>query len=180
MQSGSIGDDLQPSVLVSRFASQIVNAAGEKPILDVACGSGRNALALTRLNATVICADKDLTRLRSSEALASSEKLKPWQLDLERDSWPFGKATVGGIINVHFLLPSLFSFFTASLSANGFLLIETVPGCGGNYLQLPRAGELRSSFAEDFDFIFYRERKVGPPSFDAVTVQLVGKRRTHA
>jgi hypothetical protein len=74
----------------------------------------------------------------------------------------------------------LFSFFVASLAADGFLLIETVPGCGGNYLQLPSAGQLRSSFAENFDFIFYRERKVGPPSFDAVTVQLVGKRRTHA
>jgi SAM-dependent methyltransferase len=171
-------DDLQPSVLVSRFGSQIVNAAGDRPILDVACGSGRNAQALSRLDATVICVDKDLTRLRSYEALISSEKLKPCQLDLERESWPFGKATVGGIINVHFLLPSLFSSFKASLFADGFLLIETVPGCGGNYLQLPRAGELRSSFADDFDFLFYRERKVGPPSCDAVTVQLVARRRS--
>src|SRR5271156_5897588 len=116
-------DDLQPSVLVSRFASQIVSAAGGRPILDVACGSGRNALALSRLDATVICVDRDLTRLRSYEALTSSEKLKPCQLDLEKESWPFGEATAGGIINVHFLLPSLFSFFKTSLFADGFLLI---------------------------------------------------------
>jgi SAM-dependent methyltransferase len=170
-------NDLEPSVLVSRFASQIVSAAGDRPILDVACGSGRNALALSRLDATVICVDRDLTRLLSYEALKSSEKLTPCQLDLEKESWPFGKASAGGIINVHFLLPSLFSFFKTSLFADGFLLIETVPGCGGNYLQLPKAGELRSSFADDFDFLFYRERKVGPPSSDAVTVQLVAKRR---
>jgi hypothetical protein len=137
-------------------------------------------LALSRLGATVICIDKDLTRLRSHGHLTSSEQLKPYQLDLEKELWPFGKAEAGGIINVHFLLPSLFSSFRTSLAGGGYLLIETVPGCGGNYLQLPKAGELQSAFADDFDFLFYRERKVGPAGYDAVAVQFVAKRRSEA
>src|ERR1700687_484484 len=152
--SGCSTDDLKSSPLVRRFASQIVDGARGMPILDVACGSGRNALVLSQLNAEVICIDKDLRRLQAHQSNLDSARLKLIPLDLIKDSWPFGSGSVGGIINVHFLLPSLFPFFKMSLSPGGCLLIETVPGCGGNYLQLPKAGELRSLFAGDFDFVF--------------------------
>jgi hypothetical protein len=98
-------------------------------------------------------------------------------MDLVEDPWPFPESSFGGIINVHFLLPSLLPSFERSIIANGYLLLETVPGCGGNYLQLPKAGELRMSLEKGFVFEFYKERKVGPSSVDAVTVQLLGKRK---
>ena len=63
-----------------------------------------------------------------------------------------------------------------SLSFDGYLLLETIPGCGGNYLDLPRAGQLRPAFETTFDIEFYKERKVGPPGSDAVTVQLLAKK----
>jgi hypothetical protein len=84
---------------------------------------------------------------------------------------------VGGIINVHFLLPALFPFCESSLSPGGYLLLETVPGCGGNYLELPKAGGIRSALGKAFDFEFYKEGKVGPRGYDAVTVQLLARRR---
>src|ERR1017187_7703007 len=84
---------------------------------------------------------------------------------------------VGGIINVHFLLPALFPFCEQSLSPGGYLLLETVPGCGGNYLELPKANELRSALEMLFELEFYRERKVGPVACDAVTVQVLAKKR---
>src|SRR6185437_9872766 len=50
------------SPLIRRFCSRMASAASGKPILDIACGTGRNAFALAALGCNVICADKDLSR----------------------------------------------------------------------------------------------------------------------
>jgi hypothetical protein len=47
----------------------------------------------------------------------------------------------------------------------------------GNYLQLPKAGELRSLLKEAFELEFYKERKVGPQKCGAVAVQLLARRK---
>jgi len=169
-----------PSVLVRRFGSRLADAAAGMPVLDVACGSGRNAIFLFQLGCTVICIDRDLTRLRTEQHTMCNEvpaRLRSQQIDLVKEPWPFGACTVGGIVNVHFLLPKLFPFFESSLSPGGYLMLETVPGCGGNYLELPRAGELRVAFGKAFDFELYKKRKVGPMSCDAVTIQILARRR---
>ncbi len=154
---------LEPSALVRRFATTIAVAAGDKPVLDVACGSGRNALVLAELGCHVICVDRDLTslqaqlvRLRRTASRKTLAKLSPRQMDLVKKRWPFAASVAGGIINVHFLLPALFPRFERSLVRGGYLLLETVPGCGGNYLELPKAGELRSAFEKKFEFEFYQ------------------------
>jgi len=109
----------------------------------------------------------------------ASARLTLHQIDLVKEAWPFGAGVVGGIVNVHFLLPSLFPSFESSLSPGGYLLLETVPGCGGNYLELPKAGRIRSAFGKAFDFEFYREGKTGPSGYDAVTVQMLAKRKSN-
>lgn len=98
-------------------------------------------------------------------------------MDLVNDPWPFEAGSAGAIINVHLLLPTLFPLFETSLLSGRYLLIETIPAHGGNYLKLPRAGELRSALQHAFDFEFYKERKAGPGNYDAVTVQLLARRR---
>jgi tellurite methyltransferase len=180
----TIRHGLEPSPLVRRFALKIAGAAAGKPLIDVACGSGRNALTFAQLGCTVICVDRDLDdlhahveHLRRTELRKTSAKLSLHQLDLVKDRWPFAACLAGGIINVHFLLPKLFPFFERSLSPGGYLLLETVPGCGGNYLELPKAGELRSAFEKGYEVEFYQERKVGPLGVDAVTVKVLGKKR---
>ena len=99
------------------------------------------------------------------------------RLDLMKDPWPFGSGTVGGILNIHFFAPTLFPFFARSLSPGGYLLFETVPGCGGNYLELPKAGEVRTALGKAFDIEFYKEGQVGPHAYNAVTVQTLARRR---
>jgi tellurite methyltransferase len=175
---------LEPSALIRRFGSKIAAASLDKPILDVACGSGRNALYLWRLGCTVICVDRDLSDLQAqlphgvkSDSGSTSNRIILHQLDLKNDPWPFTQSSVGGIINVHFTLPSLFPFFESSLVQNGFLLIETVPGCGENYRELPRKGELKAVFEESFAFDVYKEGLVGPDHTKAVTVKLLARRR---
>ncbi len=169
--------------MLRRFASRIIDFSQEAPILDVACGAGRNAIFLIRSGCRVVCIDKDLRALRKRCIPDSSrdnycDNLQLREIDLVHDPWPFESGTAGAIISVHFLLPALFPHFENSLLPGGYLLIETVPAHGGNYLELPRAGELRSALQSAFDFEYYRERKAGPGNYDAVTVQLVAKRRS--
>jgi SAM-dependent methyltransferase len=177
--------ELTPSPFVKRFISRIAKASFGKAVLDVACGSGRNAMPFAQLGCNVICIDKDLAsfkfqrlRLRGTSAGRSFNGISLRQVDLCRDLWPFGACAFGSIINVHFLLPSLFPAFENSLSPGGYLLIETVPGCGGNYLQLPKVGEVISAFERAFVIECYKERKVGPPGHEAVTVHMLAKKKS--
>ena|SRR6476661_9527127 len=168
--------DLGACALVRKYAPQIARCTGEKPLADVACGSGRNAIVLARLGCKVICLDKDFSNMLP-EVRQFPTLLSLHLLDLGADSWPFGDSSLGGIINVHFLLPKLLPLFARSISSSGYLLLETVPGHGGNYLQLPQEGELKSALEGCFDLELYRERKVGPPNSKSVTVKMIGKRK---
>ena len=97
----------EPSVLVRKFASKMLEAAGDKPILDVACGAGRNAIFLSELGCMVICIDKDLTELRRHQTHQShtpapkEQRLELCHLDLVNESWPFAEGSAGGIVSVH-------------------------------------------------------------------------------
>ena len=176
-------DNLETSSLVRKFGAKVAGASHGKPILDVACGSGRNAFFLSSLGATVICMDRELTRLReylaqnASTGIEEADRLVPQQIDLINDPWPFTSASVGGIVNVHCTLPALFPFFGSSLMPNGYLLLETVPGCGGNFRELPKKGELKEALETDFEFEMYKEKPVGPAERNAVTVKLAARRR---
>jgi SAM-dependent methyltransferase len=172
----------EPCPLLKRFAASIVSSRQGAPILDVACGAGRNAIFLAAQGYDVVCIDKNLTKLRSICSTGSLPdalrgRLQMNEIDLVKDAWPFGAGTIGAIINVHFLLPALFPCFESSLISAGRLLVESVPAHGGNYLELPKAGNVRTALQRAFDFEFYKERKAGPGNYDAVTVQLVAKRR---
>jgi len=163
----------EPCALVRRFGAAIVEAANGAPILDVGCGAGRNAIHLARLGGTVICLDRNSDLLLR---LPRTKRLVPLHMDLATDRWPFKQRQLGGIVSVHFLMPALFQQFEISLSPGGCLLVETVPAHGGNFLELPNEGELKSAFAEAFHLEFFKEKKAGPVGCGRVTVRLLAKR----
>lgn len=170
-----------PSKLVRQFGPRIFAAAAGMPVLDVACGSGRNALFLVELGCAVTCIDNDPSRLGPLSVLgsrSSTARLQIREMDLTKDDWPFDESSVGGIVNVHFFLPRLFPLFGACLSPGAYLLFETPPGHGENYRELPKAGEIRSALAELFHLELYKERGVGPPQYDAVVVQVLARRKS--
>jgi len=175
---------LSPSPLVRRYGNEVVLAAGGSPILDVACGGGRNSVWLAHLGGRVLGIDIDLRRIgaertRFVDSLLNRafERVELLKADLVREVWPFPPSSVGGIVNIHFLQESLLRSFCRSVVSGGLLIMETVPARGGNYLQLPRAGLLRGALEDSFSFVFYKERPAGPRGIDAVTVQLLAKRR---
>jgi hypothetical protein len=49
--------------LLRKYAPQIARCTGDKPLADVACGSGRNEIVLARLGCKVICLDKDFSNM---------------------------------------------------------------------------------------------------------------------
>lgn len=169
-----------PSKLVRQFGPRIFAAVASMPVLDVACGWGRNALFLARLGCVVTCIDNDPSKLGHLNVLgshSSTARLQMREIDLTKDVWPFAESSVGGIVNIHFFLPRLFPLFGACLSPGGYLLFETPPGHGGNYRELPKAGEVRSALAELFHLELYKECRVGPPLRDAVVVQVLASRK---
>jgi hypothetical protein len=129
------------------------------------------------MGCSVVCLDRDLGRLRVRSTRSTAELIISIQSDLVKDPWPFASSTLGAILDVHFLASSLFGDFTRSLRPRGYLLLETVGGHGGNYLELPKSRELHRKLRRAFDFAFYRERKVGPRETDAVSVQLLAIKR---
>jgi hypothetical protein len=56
---------LTPSPSVKRFGEAIVSAAIGRPILDVACGAGRNSAWVSHLGGRAIAIDIDLSGIRA-------------------------------------------------------------------------------------------------------------------
>jgi tellurite methyltransferase len=175
---------LEPSALVRRFATKIANTVAALPVLDVACGTGRNAIVFAQLGSTVVCVDRDLSNLeslqehwRQTSSAEAASRLQLQKLDLVQNAWPFGRSVFGAIVDVHFFLPALLPYFETSLSQGGYLLLETIPGCGGNYRTLPRKGEVKQALEKTFDFEHYKEGKAGPPDSGVVTVQVVARKK---
>lgn len=166
-----------PSRVLLRWARKF---SLEYPVLDAGCGTGRNAITLTTLGLTVICADKDEGRLRLLSLIASqgniSNRIMPILANLRPEHWPFGKQFFSAVICVHFLDVSLWPLIHSSLRAGGYLYVETPGAQGENYRELPRAGVLRTLLEPDFHLEFYQERPAGPPREEKRVVKLLARK----
>ena len=129
----------------------------------------------------MICIDKDLSALdatlkRERGILTGyAKQLIPERIDLLKEPWPFSPGSAGGIINVHCLLTPLLPAFAMSLMPQAYLLLETVPGHGANYRELPQRGALKAELEPAFDLAFYEERPAGPPWCNAVVVKVLAR-----
>ncbi len=173
--------DNRPAPLVVRFADEIAHNAGDL-VLDVGCGFGRNALYLANRGATVVGLDRDTAALRfiSDQAprMITSGALSLRQVDLELDEWRFAPNSVSAVVCVDF--PPVFRVLrslVASLRPGGYLLLQTIGGHGGNYLELPTPGAIRSVLIGDFEFGCFTERRVGPGGSAAATALIAVKHR---
>jgi Tellurite resistance protein TehB. len=173
--------DVEPSPTLKKYVDLIAGTA-PGPILDAPCGRGRNALPFAVRGLDVYCVDLDEDALATVANLQTSRtisgRLIPMVADLAAGI-PAALAAqrFGAIVNVHFLCPQLFGWWMDALLPGGFLYIETFDNRGGNYVELPRAGEYRALLSRDELLIqMYREAPAGPSTIDAVAVRLLAQK----
>jgi SAM-dependent methyltransferase len=174
---------LKPSTTMLRLLNGIT-FSNNATALDAPCGFGRNAIALAAQGLAVVGADKDCSRLTSLKRavveLKSSKQthspILPVCVDLSANGWPFLESSFSAVVCVHYPAQEIIENLKASLREGGYIYIETFGGQGGNYLQLPKAGELRAALV-GYDLLFYKERSVGPTAFNSVVVVVLAQKR---
>jgi SAM-dependent methyltransferase len=149
----------------------------ESPVLDAPCGTGRNGLYLAGLGFDVVGADRDFGRLiKTRGGYQGKGKLRLVGCDLNGQGVPFERTSFGALLIVHFI-PRDWGLLFDLLRPGGLILIETMGGQGGNFLELPFAGELPNLVIPRFAMEHYRERPVGPPASGKVAAVLIARKR---
>ncbi len=140
---------------VKRWAALI---AKHGTVLDLACGSGRNARFLAGLGYRVIATDIEASVLAGLESVATIETLRA---DLEGDDWPFPGQSFDGIVVVNYLHRPLLTNLAQALGANGVLIYESFGrgneryGRPSNPDYLLRPGELLEVFDPLLNVVAY-------------------------
>ena len=166
-----------PSAFLVRHADLIHGR-----VLDVAAGTGRNALFLARRGAVVDAFDISLNGLRTLQAAARGERLpiRPVQADLEH--LPLPADLYDAAINIRYLQRSLFGALQRCVKPGGVILFETflidhlAVGHVSNPAFLLQRGELRRAFA-DCDVLVYEEGELDTEDVPAHLARLVARRR---
>ena len=150
----------EPSPWVARFAHLI---AARGPVLDLACGGGRNARFLRRLGHPVVALDKE-TKAIAQDATPGIEIV---QADLEDGSplfdppGPLAGRRFAGIVVVNYLYRPILPKFASLLIDGGALLYETFARGNEKFTRprnpdhLLRAGELLELARGQFQIVAY-------------------------
>ena len=116
------------SPLLQTYLEQLREASAESPVLDLACGSGRNALWLASQEVPVVCADIRQNAL-DEIALAASNYLTwltPWQVDLEAPgSQPLAGKHFGAVLVFRYLHRPLMLAIAEAIMPGGLVIYET-------------------------------------------------------
>jgi SAM-dependent methyltransferase len=163
----------------------LVEASRRGPVLDLACGRGRHALAAAGLGATTLAIDRDAEALASLDRAARARQLplQALRADLETPRGiPVRPGSCGAILVFCFLFRPLATAIVEALAPGGLLLYETFTlgqralGRGPRRAEFLLAeGELPQLFAA-LEPIAVREGPTGGDS-PACLASFAGRRR---
>lgn len=164
-------DLIEPARFLVSFSHLLDPKEVPGPVLDVACGMGRNGLWLAKRGIKVIFCDRSEEALRevSKRAKSMGIEVDTWHVDLEIPGVnPFGEEAYGGILVFRYLHRPLIPCIRKALMPKGILLYETFTvdqvsfgrPCNPDHLLKP--GELLSWF-KDWDVIHYFEGVLEEP-----------------
>ncbi len=140
--SGDTHDIATPSAWVMRWADRV---PADGPVLDIACGKGRNARLFAARGHPVVAVDRDPAKLATLEGVSG---VMTRCADLEGGPWPFAGERFAGIVVANYLWRPLFPRLLAALAPEGVLIYETFAegneryGRPSNADFLLRSGEL--------------------------------------
>jgi SAM-dependent methyltransferase len=141
------------------------------PVLDLACGNGRNGLALAAQGVSVVFADRSAESLQIVEhhLLEAGLPGRTWQVDLEQaDINPLAGQRYAAVLGFRYLHRPLFPSLLESVTPGGVVIYQTFTieqrrfGRPRNPDFLLQPGELQEYF-EDWETIHYFEGVVQDP-----------------
>jgi tellurite methyltransferase len=118
----------RPSAFLLRHRAALAATAALGPAADVACGSGRHALALARAGLRVVAIDRSAPALSelAAAAAAQSARVAAVRADLETAAGlPLRPATCGAVVVTRYLHRPLCPSLAGLLVPGGLLLYET-------------------------------------------------------
>jgi SAM-dependent methyltransferase len=161
-----------PSPWLLAQRERIADAARRGPLLDLACGRGRHALACARAGVRSIGIDRDAAALRglAAEASAARLPLAALRADLETaHGIPVRTGSCGVILVFRFLFRPLAPAIVRALAPGGLLVYETFTVAQRALGRGPRRsefllepGELQALFAELEPLESWEGRTPGP------------------
>ncbi|TKB49419.1 methyltransferase domain-containing protein [Ferrimonas sediminicola] len=152
------------------------------PILDLACGRGRNALWLARKGLPLWCCDRNADALAELQQAAADERLNlvTWHRDLEiPGDAPLAGRRFAAILVFNYLHRPLMSAIEQALMPGGLLIYETFLeqqadiGKPSNRDFLLKPGELQQHFASLQTLHYVEEEHSQPHRF---TAQLIARK----
>jgi SAM-dependent methyltransferase len=158
----------------SPFVLDHVPAMPPGPVLDVACGAGRHALAVARTGRLVDAIDRSEERCLEVARRAAADRLRVRTICADLEQLPLPAGRYAGIINTLYLDRALVPRLVRALAPGGVLVFETftaaqlATGHPRNPAFVLAPGELRR-LAAGLEVLAYRE---GPGARDGTTVHL--------
>ena len=121
------------STLLLQYLEELAHNAAGAPALDLACGNGRNGLALVAAGMPVVFADRDVTKLESVEQQLSAASYREhahlaelWSIDFELPgSRPLHQKFYSAILVFRYLHRPLLPAIKQAISPGGLVIYET-------------------------------------------------------
>lgn len=123
-----MAEPLRPATLVRDELPRLAAACAGRPVLDLACGRGRNALAVAASGLRTIGLDRDAAALAELGARAREARLAiaGVRADVEAGhALPFASGSLGGVLVFRFLSRPLAAEIARVLAPGGLLVFET-------------------------------------------------------
>lgn len=152
------------------------------PVLDLACGDGRNGLYAAGLGLEVVCCDRSRSALRRvrREARAMGLRVRLWWTDLEAAQRPpLPEDAFGAALVFRYLHRPLIPEIRRTVRSQGLVIYETFTvaqrqyGPPRNPDHLLNPGELAKWF-EDWDILHWFEGELTDP--DRAMAQIVARK----
>jgi len=135
------------------------------PVLDLACGKGRNGLMLAEQGVSVLFADRSVSALKAVEQhlLEASLPGRVWQVDLEQpNDGLLANKHFAAVLGFNYLYRPLFPILKRAIVSGGLVVYETFTleqsrfgrPHNPNFLLMP--GELKACF-QHWEIIHYFE-----------------------
>ena len=119
---------VQPAQLLFDYLHLLFEKPLPGPILDLACGDGRNGIFLAEHYLPVICCDNSQAALDRARKSAEEHEvtITLWQVDLEQEGVnPLPENSYGGVLVFHYLHRPLIPYIKKALKPGGILIYET-------------------------------------------------------